>query len=100
MCVTGGEPLDQHDACLALMDALLRRGYFVEGLGGSQFALPGAVDRLRADAAGGFPEKVTAFRKDMAVHGKFGKPCPACGTKGTSRLREAWVTSATLGHER
>ena len=38
------------------------------------------IDRLRADAAGGFPEKVTAFRTDMAVHGRFGEPCPVCGT--------------------
>ena len=37
--------------------------------------------RLRQDAGSGFPEKVTAFRKDMAVHGRFGLPCPACGTK-------------------
>ena len=35
--------------------------------------------RLRAQADGDFPEKVTAFRPEMAVHGKFGKPCPACG---------------------
>jgi len=35
--------------------------------------------RLRAAAAGGFPEKVTAFREGMAVHGRYGKPCPACG---------------------
>jgi formamidopyrimidine-DNA glycosylase len=38
------------------------------------------LDRLRAEAKGAFPEKVTAFRDDMAVHGKFGKPCPACGS--------------------
>jgi formamidopyrimidine-DNA glycosylase len=38
------------------------------------------IDRLRADAAGGFPEKVTAFRPEMAVHGRFGKPCPVCGS--------------------
>ncbi len=37
------------------------------------------VDRLRAEAKAGFPEKVTAFRKDMAVHGRYGKPCPRCG---------------------
>jgi formamidopyrimidine-DNA glycosylase len=37
------------------------------------------VDRLRADVSGGFPEKVTAFRDEMAVHGRFKKPCPACG---------------------
>ena len=35
--------------------------------------------RLRAEAAGGFPEKVTAFREGMAVHGRYGKPCPVCG---------------------
>jgi formamidopyrimidine-DNA glycosylase len=38
------------------------------------------LDRLRAEVGDGFPEKVTAFRPDMAVHGRFGKPCPACGT--------------------
>jgi formamidopyrimidine-DNA glycosylase len=38
------------------------------------------IDRLRKDANGGFPEKVTAFRKDMAVHGRYGEPCPVCGT--------------------
>jgi formamidopyrimidine-DNA glycosylase len=35
--------------------------------------------RLRGKAAGGFPEKVTAFHEEMAVHGRYGKPCPACG---------------------
>ena len=35
--------------------------------------------RLRAEAGDGFPEKVTAFREGMAVHGKFGQPCPDCG---------------------
>jgi len=35
--------------------------------------------RLRAQAGKGFPENVTAFRPEMAVHGKFGKPCPVCG---------------------
>jgi formamidopyrimidine-DNA glycosylase len=38
------------------------------------------IQRLRDDAKGGFPEKVTAFRKDMAVHGRYGQPCPVCGT--------------------
>jgi formamidopyrimidine-DNA glycosylase len=38
------------------------------------------VERLRREAGSGFPEKVTAFRKDMAVHGRYGKPCPVCGT--------------------
>jgi formamidopyrimidine-DNA glycosylase len=38
------------------------------------------TDRLRREAAGGFPEKVTAFREGMAVHGRFRRPCPDCGT--------------------
>jgi len=36
------------------------------------------TDRLRKEAGDGFPEKVTAFRPEMAVHGKFGMPCPVC----------------------
>jgi formamidopyrimidine-DNA glycosylase len=36
-------------------------------------------DRLAAEAGGGFPEKVTAFRPGMAVHGRYREPCPACG---------------------
>jgi formamidopyrimidine-DNA glycosylase len=46
------------------------------------------IDRLRAQAGEDFPEKVTAFRPDMAVHGKFGKPCPICGAK-VQRIRYA-----------
>ena len=38
------------------------------------------IDRLGAEAEKTFPEKVTAFRKDMAVHGRYGQPCPVCGT--------------------
>jgi formamidopyrimidine-DNA glycosylase len=38
------------------------------------------TQRLRDEAAGGFPEKVTAFREGMAVHGRYNKPCPDCGT--------------------
>jgi formamidopyrimidine-DNA glycosylase len=37
------------------------------------------VDRLQAEAKSDFPEKVTAFRKGMAVHGRYGEPCPRCG---------------------
>ncbi|HET7711089.1 MAG TPA: DNA-formamidopyrimidine glycosylase family protein [Thermoanaerobaculia bacterium] len=37
------------------------------------------IARLRSQTGDGFPEKVTAFREEMAVHGKFGKPCPVCG---------------------
>jgi formamidopyrimidine-DNA glycosylase len=39
------------------------------------------IDRLRAEAGAGFPEKVTAFRKGMAVHGRYSEPCPRCGDK-------------------
>lgn len=46
------------------------------------------MDRLVAEAGKGFPEKVTAFRAEMAVHGKFGQPCPRCGTK-IQRIRYA-----------
>jgi formamidopyrimidine-DNA glycosylase len=46
------------------------------------------TDRLRDEAAGEFPEKVTAFRVEMAVHGKFGQPCPVCGTP-VQRIRYA-----------
>jgi len=38
------------------------------------------TDRLRRETGDRFPEKVTAFRPEMAVHGKYGKPCPACAT--------------------
>ena len=38
------------------------------------------IDRLRKERNGRFPEKVTAFRPDMAVHGKYRKPCPVCGS--------------------
>ncbi len=46
------------------------------------------TERLRAESAGGFPEKVTAFREGMAVHGRYGEPCPVCGTK-IQRIRYA-----------
>ena len=46
------------------------------------------IERLRAEAAGTFPEKVTAFRPDMAVHGRYGQPCPRCGAK-VQRIRYA-----------
>jgi len=39
------------------------------------------TDRLRAEAGEGWPTKVTAFRDDMAVHGKYGEPCPRCGSR-------------------
>ena len=46
------------------------------------------TQRLRAEAADTFPEKVTAFRPGMAVHGRYGKPCPRCGAK-VQRIRYA-----------
>jgi formamidopyrimidine-DNA glycosylase len=46
------------------------------------------TERLRVEAAGGFPEKVSAFRPGMAVHGRYGQPCPRCGAK-IQRIRYA-----------
>jgi formamidopyrimidine-DNA glycosylase len=46
------------------------------------------IDRLRAEAMKNFPEKVTAFRPEMAVHGRFNLPCPRCGEK-VQRIRYA-----------
>ncbi len=50
--------------------------------------LPEWTGRLRSQADGEFPENVTAFRPEMAVHGRFGKPCPVCGTT-VQRIRYA-----------
>ena len=50
------------------------------------------TQRLREQTAGEFPKKVTAFRDGMAVHGRFGKPCPNCGTV-VQRIR--YATSET-----
>ncbi|HEY4732965.1 MAG: Fpg/Nei family DNA glycosylase [Gemmatimonadaceae bacterium] len=46
------------------------------------------TERLRQESGGDFPAKVTAFRDEMAVHGKFGQPCPVCGTP-VQRIRYA-----------
>jgi formamidopyrimidine-DNA glycosylase len=46
------------------------------------------IERLRDEAQRAFPEKVTAFRKEMAVHGRFGEPCPRCGAP-VQRIRYA-----------
>jgi formamidopyrimidine-DNA glycosylase len=46
------------------------------------------TERLRAQTAGGFPSKVTAFHPEMAVHGRYGLPCPVCGTR-VQRIRYA-----------
>ena len=50
--------------------------------------LTGWVDRLRAETGDGFPEQVTAFRDGMAVHGRYGQPCPTCGAP-VQRIRYA-----------
>jgi formamidopyrimidine-DNA glycosylase len=54
----------------------------------TQVTLREWIDRLRAETGEGFPEKVTAFRPDMAAHGKYQKPCPVCGTR-IQRIRYA-----------
>jgi formamidopyrimidine-DNA glycosylase len=46
------------------------------------------IDRLLGEAKMGFPEKVTAFREEMVVHGRYGKPCPRCGEQ-IQRIRYA-----------
>jgi formamidopyrimidine-DNA glycosylase len=46
------------------------------------------IDRLTGEAKDAFPEHVTAFRKDMAVHGRYNEPCPRCGEK-IQRIRYA-----------
>ena len=56
------------------------------GMGGRM--LRDWIDRLRTDTGDGFPQKVTAFRPEMAVHGRFGEPCPVCGSK-VQRIRYA-----------
>ena len=56
--------------------------------GAVQTVLAEWTSRLRDQAHGEFPENVTAFREEMAVHGKYGKPCPRCGTK-VQRIRYA-----------
>jgi formamidopyrimidine-DNA glycosylase len=54
----------------------------------TQAVLTDWTARLRAEAGEGFPENVTAFREGMAVHGRFRKPCPVCGTP-VQRIRYA-----------
>jgi formamidopyrimidine-DNA glycosylase len=46
------------------------------------------IDRLTAEVGDGFPDEVTAFRPEMAVHGKYGQPCPVCGAP-VQRIRYA-----------
>ena len=56
-----------------LSDAVVRRLFDATRSGHTHW-----VETLRAETAGNFPAKVTAFRPGMAVHGRFGKPCPVC----------------------
>jgi len=56
--------------------------------GATQQTLQLWIGHLREEAKAGFPEKVTAFRKNMAVHGRYGMPCPRCGDK-VLRIRYA-----------
>ena len=57
----------------SLTDAECRRLF-----GSTRATLTAWIDRLRQETGAGFPDKVTAFRSEMAVHGRFGKPCPVC----------------------
>lgn len=66
----------------------LSRGDIAKLFDAARSSLQEWIERLRAEAHGDFPEKVTAFREEMAVHGKYGKPCPRCGTK-VQRIRYA-----------
>ncbi|MEM9303058.1 MAG: DNA-formamidopyrimidine glycosylase family protein [Pseudomonadota bacterium] len=50
-------------------------------VGATRNTLARWLERLRAERGEGFPEKVTAFRAGMAVHGRYGEPCPICGSK-------------------
>jgi formamidopyrimidine-DNA glycosylase len=54
----------------------------------TRLVLTAWTDRLRADVGDGFPEKVTAFREGMAVHGRYRQPCPVCGSP-VQRIRYA-----------
>jgi formamidopyrimidine-DNA glycosylase len=59
--ISDAEIATLHDACVATLNLW--------------------VARLRDEVGDGFPDKVTAFRPEMAVHGKYGQPCPVCGTR-------------------
>jgi formamidopyrimidine-DNA glycosylase len=66
----------------------LKPGEWTRLFAATQETLRTWIDRLRAQAERGFPEKVTAFREGMAVHGRYGKPCPRCGDP-VQRIRYA-----------
>jgi formamidopyrimidine-DNA glycosylase len=79
-----------HSACLspAALTQRLKHEEIAVLYRATQETLRAWLERLRREAREGFPEKVTAFRPEMAVHGKFGKPCPRCGAK-VQRIRYA-----------
>jgi formamidopyrimidine-DNA glycosylase len=79
-----------HRACLSpiAMTNRLTRGEIERLYDASRRTLLEWMDRLRVEAAGKFPENVTAFREDMAVHGRYGLPCPRCGAR-IQRIRYA-----------
>ena len=68
-------------AQMAALDVERLHGATVETLAGWR-------DRLITETGDGFPEKITAFREGMAVHGRYGKPCPVCGSP-VQRIRYA-----------
>lgn len=72
----------------AALTSRLKRDEIARLYESTRRALLDWIEKLRADSRGGFPEKVTAFREGMAVHGRFGKPCPRCGAK-VQRIRYA-----------
>jgi formamidopyrimidine-DNA glycosylase len=63
------------------LSAQLTRGETQRLYEATQETMKDWTARLREQAGDGFPEKVTAFREGMAVHGRFGKPCPVCGAR-------------------
>jgi formamidopyrimidine-DNA glycosylase len=71
-----------------LLTQKLGEGEWVRLYAAAQDTLRTWIDRLRREAALAFPEKVTAFRAEMSVHGRFGKPCPRCG-EAIQRIRYA-----------
>ena len=78
-----------HSACLSpvTLTSKLKPEEIARLHAATQHVLAEWIVRLRAEA-GAFPEEVTAFREEMAVHGRYGKPCPRCGSK-VQRIRHA-----------
>jgi len=91
-----GQPWDASVKALARYPDVIRwldaNLDFTQALGAAFAQQPAdvmqSIQRLRAQAQGKFPEKVTAFREQMAAHGKYGQPCPRCGGR-IQRIRYA-----------